>query len=192
MRRSKKIILLAHCLLNANAKVGGLCTYPAVLVNLLEGLVRREIGIIQLPCPEMLLYGSRRWGHVREQFAHPAFRRGCRQALQPIVDQLVDYRDHGYQLLGVIGIDGSPSCGVAAAASSGQWSGDFLDKEATWAKVDNLGTWPGPGVMIEELQVLLAEAQLELPFFAVAEQREEASGAEILVQLDASAGMPQG
>jgi predicted secreted protein len=184
MQRGRKIILVAHCLLNANAKVGSLCTYPAALTELMAGLFERGIGVIQLPCPEMLLYGSRRWGHVKEQFSHPAFRRECRQALQPIVEQLVDYRSNGYLLVGVVGIDGSPSCGVVRTCSSVNWSGDFLDQAETWSKVEDLVHLAAPGVMMEELIALFATRDFIMPFFAVDEQAEAASVDAILAQLD--------
>ncbi len=61
MKRSKKIVLLGHCILNVNSKVEGLAQYENNSLELLEYLIENKFGIIQLPCPEAGFYGMRRW-----------------------------------------------------------------------------------------------------------------------------------
>ena len=43
---------LAHCILNANAKVAGIAQTPGAIPVIVEGLLRDGVGIVQLPCPE--------------------------------------------------------------------------------------------------------------------------------------------
>lgn len=183
MNRGKRIIVLSHCILNANAKVYGLSTYPAVMKKLVNYLIDNNIAIIQLPCPEMALYGSQRWGHVKEQFDTLHFRESCRQMLQLIVGQMKNYLDNHYEILGIIGIDGSPSCGVIKTCSSKDWYGDFLDKEETWKKIDKLNVVEGMGVFIEEFTNLLQKHEIKIPMWAVDEGDIESSTNKIIDHL---------
>jgi predicted secreted protein len=61
MKRDKNIVVVCHCILNCNSKVEGLSEYRGA-VDFTKKLVDSGIGIIQLPCPEMILYGIKRWG----------------------------------------------------------------------------------------------------------------------------------
>jgi hypothetical protein len=45
INRSKKVILLAHCILNGNAKVQGSCKYPSSITEVITILIENEIGI---------------------------------------------------------------------------------------------------------------------------------------------------
>ena len=90
MKRNRKIILVAHCLLNVNAKVLGIAGEKGGS-KLIGELIQKGYGIIQLPCIEMAMYGSQRWGIVYEQNDFPAFRDTCRRMLDPIVKQVADF-----------------------------------------------------------------------------------------------------
>ena len=180
MNRGKRIIILTHCILNANAKVHGLSTYPAVMVSLVNFFIEQDIAIIQLPCPEMAIYGIQRWGHVKEQFDTLHFRESCVQMLKNIVGQIKNYKDNGYEVLGIIGINGSPSCGVTKTCSSGAWFGDFLDKENTWEKIETLNMIDEMGVFIEELVKLLRKHEIQIPLWAIDEGDYENSSKELI------------
>ena len=127
--RGGTVVLVSHCLLNENARyLGG--AFHAGAVPEIEGLLRRGIGIHQLPCPE-----RRAWGGILKprmlmaygasstplyRLRAPAFRlfvwwtrlRFHRLAAQ-VVRDVEDYRAAGIEVLGIVGVDGSPSCGVA-------------------------------------------------------------------------------
>ena len=169
MQRSKKIILISHCIMNANAKVEGLSDYSATVFELVQLLEEKGLGIIQLPCPEMMVEGIRRWGKVKEQYDTHFYRNQYQQMLLPILYQLKSYVDAGYTIVGMIGVDGSPSCGVELTCS-GNFRGE-ISKPAQLQKV--LGTLEmieGQGVFIEELQKLLADFELEVPFIGINEE----------------------
>ncbi|MDA3936305.1 MAG: hypothetical protein PF636_05500 [Actinomycetota bacterium] len=72
MKRSRRIALVSHCLLNVNAKVEGLAEYQGVH-PVIEGLSAAGFGVIQLPCLEMTHMGMKRWAQVMEQYDHPAY-----------------------------------------------------------------------------------------------------------------------
>src|SRR5699024_432892 len=48
--RSKKVIFLAHCLLNQNAISDGTAVCPAAFGELIQLLLDREVGVVQMPC----------------------------------------------------------------------------------------------------------------------------------------------
>ncbi|MGM0471305.1 MAG: CD3072 family TudS-related putative desulfidase [Bacillota bacterium] len=173
MKRNKKIILLAHCILNCNSKVEGLADYQGGLMKVIAPLLEKGVGIIQLPCPELTNYGIKRWGHTKKQFDTPYFRKHCREILTPYLEQIKDYWANDYQILGVIGVDGSPSCGVNYTCF-GQWGGEVLSSNKEELR-DDLKQVKEAGVFIEELTKLLIEVGIELPLVAVDEENPEAS-----------------
>ncbi|OPX89208.1 MAG: hypothetical protein A4E53_01607 [Pelotomaculum sp. PtaB.Bin104] len=159
---------MSHCIINANAKVVGLCSYAATAIEIVSLLMVREIGIIQLPCPEMTVYGLKRWGHVREQFNYPYYREKCRQIVKPIIDQLIDYLNNGYKLTGIIGVDGSPSCGVHQTCS-GAWGGELTADSGIVDKLSQVKLVNKQGIFMEEIIELLKMANLDIPLAAIDE-----------------------
>ena len=101
---------------------------------------------------EQLCCGISRWGQVKEQLDFPAFRRRCAQLLEPIVDQTEDFIRNGYRVCGVIGLDGSPSCGVNETCS-GRWGGEIGDGYGLEEKIPTLHPVSGSGVMMEVLHM---------------------------------------
>ncbi len=154
--------------MNANAKVQGLCSYSSSITEVINLLFENEIGIIQLPCPEMLTYGIKRWGHVREQFDTPYFRDKCHETMKPVINQLKDYTKNNYKIIGVIGIDGSPSCGVNKSCS-GAWGGEILGNQDILDRVNNVEYMSQPGIFMEEIKELLDKNNISIPFAAVDE-----------------------
>ena len=93
----KKILLVSHCVLNTAAKLkqfhtGEVGQEDALRHQVVRAALDHDIQLLQLPCPELLQYGARRWGHTCDQFDNVFFRQRCREMLQPIVMQDF-YRD---------------------------------------------------------------------------------------------------
>lgn len=55
--RSKKVIFVAHCILNQNARINKCAYSPSVINPVIQELIKRGIGIIQMPCPETQILG---------------------------------------------------------------------------------------------------------------------------------------
>ena len=163
MKRGKKIVLLAHCLLNPNAKVNGLAATAGAL-PLIKELVDAGCGLVQLPCPEHSYLGGKRWGMTVEQYDTAAYRAHCRKLLEPILNELLDYTADGYSLDCVLGMDGSPSCGVGQTCF-GYAGGEISGLNAAPA-CDLL---PGSGVFMTVFKRMLAENDLEIPFVGLDE-----------------------
>jgi len=116
-RRGRRIIFLAHCLLNQNAKVDGLAGYRGACEPLVRLLTRAGVGIIQLPCPETTCLGlGRPMGtDTVEQYDTAKYRAVCRKLARAAVREMKAYQGAGYRILCVLGVEGSPSCSVDRA-----------------------------------------------------------------------------
>ena len=62
---------------------------------------------------------------TKRQYDIPSFRHYCRAQAAAIVDQLVDYSANGYRLVALLGIDGSPSCGIRTCGTDCDAGGPF-------------------------------------------------------------------
>ncbi|ERI93722.1 hypothetical protein HMPREF1982_01485 [Clostridiales bacterium oral taxon 876 str. F0540] len=160
-------------MLNCNSKVEGPVRRKGPLKELLYELIEKDYGIIQLPCPEMTFYGMRRWGHVREQFDNPFFRKHCRQILEPVLEQLQEYLANGYTLNYVIGVNGSPSCGLDLSCSSDKWLGELSKWDSLDSIKGSLQYKNAPGVFMEELINLFKKNDISTEFIGIYENRIE-------------------
>lgn len=168
MKRSKKMVLLSNCLLNVNAKVEGLANYKSGLIELIEEIYKSGYGIIQLPCIEQDMCGIKRWGQVYEQLNHPQFRERCYERLLPIVQQVEDFIENGYEIAAVIGINGSPSCGVEYTCSS-NWGGEY-SSDKQYEEVIDLDK---KGVMMKVLDDMFKVKEISIPFIGIDEKDPE-------------------
>ena len=147
----KTVVYLAHCLLNANAKVdeGALC--EGVSRPVLALLRERGCTIRQMPCPELAFGGTRRFWAVREQYDTPVFRAHCRRLAAPVAAQIrADLAAVARVVL--VGIDGSPSMGVELTAAGDDWGGR-PDKP----RDEDYPVTPGRGLFVETLLELLGD-----------------------------------
>jgi predicted secreted protein len=161
----KKIIFVSHCILNTASKV---VLYNQQDIDAEEDLRLRFVSkalnagvqFVQLPCPEFTLYGSRRWGHVSNQFDNPFFRQHCRKILKPIIQQLKEYLSKpSFEVLGIVGIDGSPSCGVDYTCEA-DWYGAFDGREGLEDTLKTVKLVSKHGVFMDELESMLKEEGL--------------------------------
>lgn len=123
--RSKKVIFLAHCLLNQNAISDGTAVCPAAFGELIQLLLDREVSVVQMPCPELCCLGLDRGDvhradrpvveentRIRRAMEEDSPRQK-REALADLVaEQVQEYHKHGFQVLGIVGANRSPNCGV--------------------------------------------------------------------------------
>jgi hypothetical protein len=70
-----------------------------------------------------------------------------------VVDQLQLYQSYGYEIVGILGMNPSPSCGVDVSKGKGTMLG--INRDTTEAN--------SPGVFIEEVKRLIEEKGIEAP-----------------------------
>jgi predicted secreted protein len=188
-QRGKRVVFLSHCLLNENTRyLGGACRAGCV-PEVLDACVELGLGIVQMPCPEelawggvlkrrlLLLYDSRSverpWlrrmlvpiavGYTRWRYQRQA---------DAVTRQIADYRRSGYAVVAVVGVDGSPSCGLARSmdiqrAVQGLAAADpatITTSQANAIVLDCLA--PGPGLFLGALQDRLARRNITATFVA--------------------------
>lgn len=183
MKRNKDIVVVCHCILNCNSKVEGLSECGGAL-DFSKNLVDAGLGIIQLPCPEMILYGIKRWGHTKEQFDNLFYRNQCRVMLEPYLLQLHSYINNDYNIKCIIAIDGSPSCGYNKVCSSDSWCGELSRCSNLNAKLSTLQSIKGRGIFMDEFVNLLSEYNLNIPIIGLDESKLEESLVNIYTVLN--------
>ncbi len=169
--RSMKVVLVAHCVLNQNARHVDCADFPAMMKLLLTALQDREIGIVQLPCPEMMALGLGRdrdvpaLDTIREALELPE----AAVRLQPFLDQIIymirEYQWQGFQIVGILGKNGSPSCGV----------------ETTSLKS---GFAPGEGIFFRLLRKRLEKEGIQVGIKGVDDHRQQEAIDWLSGQLD--------
>lgn len=153
--RSKRVVLVAHCVFNQNARIDKCGYFPGAMGEIAQVLTDSGIGILQMPCPELMHLGLDRQSHagmevgIRESLLEPEGRSACREMAQELVDQIHEYRKHDFEVIGVIGVDTSPACGVDITNYKG------------------VGARPGVGGYITTLKEVFEENDLDLPMIGV-------------------------
>lgn len=134
--RSRRIVVLAHCVLNQNSRVAGLAGRPAIVEEIIEVSTRNDVGIVQLSCPEFIAEGLARKSQTKEQYDTPRFRRLCRQIALSTAKVIQEYVHSGVKVLAILGIEGSPTCAAEEPY----------------------------GILIEELKKELVKRKISIPF----------------------------
>jgi uncharacterized protein YbbK (DUF523 family) len=123
--RSRRVVLVSHCLLNENTRYAGGATRPGAVPEIIEELISAGYGIHQLPCPERLAWGgvlkphSLLLYHSKGGVLYPlrglllrAFVVWTRLVYRRLAHDVADYQRSGIAVAGIVGIGASPSCGV--------------------------------------------------------------------------------
>ncbi len=112
MDRSKKVIFVSHCILNQNTVVHPLARSEGAYRDIVTVLMNKGIGIHQLPCPEYRYLGLKREPMTKEQYETEDFRRLNKGIAADAVGIIKEYINSGYNVLGIIGINESPTCSI--------------------------------------------------------------------------------
>ena len=131
--RSKSILFVAHCILNQNSISDGTATYPASVKEIVELAGASQVGIVQMPCPELLCLGLDRGNadgsacpvveentRIRKMMSRRPAAAKLRPLVRQIVFQIAEYRRYGFDVRGIVGINRSPSCGVDTTSDHNQ------------------------------------------------------------------------
>ncbi|MFW6040516.1 MAG: CD3072 family TudS-related putative desulfidase [Thermoplasmatota archaeon] len=123
-KRSKKIVVVSHCILNQNSISDSTADFRGTFEPLVNLLIESEVGIIQMPCPELLclgldrsdIHGAERPVVVENTRIRNALNRSSKKKIKQLAAQVIfqieEYIKHDFSIVGIIGLDRSPSCGV--------------------------------------------------------------------------------
>jgi predicted secreted protein len=183
--RSRRVVLVSHCLLNQNTRYPGGAVCPGAVVGPLQPYLDDGVGLLQMPCPE-----QRTWGGVRRPpllwalrhrrlswalrrllpVAHRYLRWRYGRLARTVARDVADAARAGQQVVGVLGVAGSPSCGVQTTldldAALRQLSRGDQVPTVPWLSTEVVGAAerPGAGWFTEALQDRLAARRLDVPF----------------------------
>lgn len=150
-KRERRVVFVAHCFLNINTRFPEGSGFAGADIPVVETLLQKRVGMIQMPCPEFHCLGLEK---DRAGQMPPSELRSCyRTQAQSVVDQMEQYLAYGYEIAAVIGMNPSPSCGVEVAKGKGKFIGldqDISEKE-------------GPGIFIEELLTVMKAREVQSP-----------------------------
>lgn len=131
--RSKKVVLISHCILNQNSISDGTADYPGTNESILKLLIESKVGIIQMPCPETLCLGLDRGDihggerevvventRIRQEVEKTTSTEIINNFVNQIIFQIEEYIKNEFKIVGIIGINRSPSCGVNTTSKNNQ------------------------------------------------------------------------
>lgn len=187
-QRSRKVVFLSHCLLNENTRyLGGACR-QGCLSEILDVCITKGFGIVQMPCPE-----QHAWGGVLKRRLLPFlgsegtlfFRLGgvllpamlwytrylYHTLARQVANQVRDYVSSGFTVVGIVGVDGSPSCGVRQTLDMRRSLGLVARLSATAGIMDMNAIVQGcladgRGIFVELLLKEFQRRHLEVPLLA--------------------------
>lgn len=139
-------------MLNQNAVIREWERAQGAFNNIVRVLLDCDIGILQLPCPEFTYLGERRPPMTKVEYDTEEYHLHCRKLAIPMVNQIDEYVKNDYEIIGLIGIQGSPSC-------------------------DRLGQG---GIFMEEFIGLLEKENIHLKVFDIPEQYLEGHCDEVV------------
>ncbi len=152
MRRSKQIFVLHHCLLNQNARAKGLAKRRGVVEEIVEEAIRNGWGIYQIPCPELRFLGMEREPMSKTRYDTEEFRVICKEIAREVAEDLRRFVEVGYEIKGIAGVEGSPSCGVNLT-HIGEGGEEKLVE--------------GEGILVEEIKKALAKNGIRINYYGI-------------------------
>ncbi len=171
-KKDKKIILIAQCLINPYCRVHILNQNFPLSHELMDYLMKLQVGIIQYPCPETTAMGLQRNPQGRQQYDNIFFRNHCKDLLQVPFLMVEEFLKNGYRLVAFIGLRNSPTCGI----NWGKHKVNRYNRESPMP-VDNLDPEDPVlmGIMAEILSEKFNALNLEVPFLELPIQQPAGS-----------------
>jgi predicted secreted protein len=168
--RSKRVVFAAHCILNQNARHVDCADFSAVMKPLVAVLEEEALGIIQMPCPELMVLGLGRdrdvppLDTIREALELPDAHERLKPLIADIMYQIKEYQFQGFDVVGILGKNGSPACGVETTSLPG-------------------GEAPGEGVFVRLLRERLQVEGLDIRIKGVDDYRQEETISWVLARV---------
>ncbi len=144
-KRSGKIAVVSHCLLNVHSLEDGLAVYPGLEEDLFRVLIEKGVGIFQIPCPEMEVSGIYRKPLPKDSYEHSIIRKKYKKLADSTSEQLAMFRKKNYEIVAVLGAEVSPTCGISLV---GKWKDPI--KKGRFP--DDIEFVEGMGVFMEEFK----------------------------------------
>lgn len=113
--RSKKFIFVPFCLIAQAYQAQDIVKYEwkSSIKPIMQLLIDNDINIVQMPCTEATFNNSL----IREpkglsKYNTDEFNRHCQKKAEQVIHEIKSIINSGYEVIGVLGIEQSPSCCV--------------------------------------------------------------------------------
>lgn len=153
-QRSRRFIFIPFCLICQAFQAQGIVRHGhvATIKPIIEEILRHEVNIIQMPCPESRLGGYedglKRGPKSISKYDTPEFREVCQHSASEVTEMIKAILNNNYEVVAILGIEFSPSCSIKLQYS-------------------NKGVFHQPGLFIESLKDQLAKEEIEIPFLGI-------------------------
>lgn len=185
--RGGRVLYVSHCLLNENVRYLGGARRRGAVDEIVDECRLRGLGICQMPCPE-----QRAWGGVLKRFITPLYGRRRLESVAPalygpfrlytqavyariartVAADVADYVRSGLEVVGVVGVGASPSCGVHTSLRMDRTVQGIarcelstLDRNRFNREVIADNVVAGEGLFIRALRRATRRRGIEPPFF---------------------------
>ena len=114
---SHRFVVVIDCILNQNARDLGAVTYPSMNKALVELCMQHDVGLFQIPCPEMAFLGFERkrapGQSIREALDTQEGRDCCRRLSVDLTNRIEDLINNKNKIVAVLGGNPeSPGCAI--------------------------------------------------------------------------------
>ena len=203
--RSGEVVFVSHCLLNQNTRYLGGAVCPGVVAAAIAPYVQDGTGVVQMPCPEQRVWGGVLKTRMLWVIQHPRVARAAlmlwpvvlpyvrwryARYARAVVRDVEDYHASGLSVRGLVGIAGSPSCGVHTTLDLPRAAGAVACRRrepatATWMNtaVVQPALRPGRGLFVEELARALARRGVEAPLLEEALPTRNSDGGSFVTHV---------
>lgn len=171
-KKDRRIILICQCLVNPYCRVHILGQNFPLSLEVMDYLLRKNVGVIQYPCPETTAMGLMRNPQGRQQYNNIFFRDHCKELLKVPMLMVREFIKNRYRLCCFIGLENSPTCGI-------HWGRHKVNRYGT--ESPNPEDKPSPedpilmGIMAEILTEELGRDGIQVPFLELPAMSEPAS-----------------
>ena len=187
--RANRVVFVSHCILNENVRYLGGAFRQGAVDEVVDGLQHAGVGIHQMPCPEQRawggalkrslvpMYASRgtvvyRFRHLLAALLLSWTRLVYARLARHVVRDIADYLRSGVEVVGIIGVAASPSCGVFRTLDVGGAVEVLagcdlraLDPVRFNQALLAAALRQGQGRFVEVLRRELARRKLDVPFY---------------------------
>lgn len=185
--RGKRVIFLSHCILNENTRYLGGATRSGVIDETTDYLQEKGIGIVQMKCPEqkawggvlkkemLRAYGAKNIPVLFRKLYINSFINKTKKIYQyiakEITEEMEDYIKSGFEVVGIVGVKGSPSCGVSSSLDLKMSAGylvnidlDKIDKKRLNEGLYKECLSQNNGFFIKALKEEMVKKNIDIPF----------------------------
>lgn len=184
-------MFVSHCILNENTRYFGGAFTKGSMSEILTVLDEQGIGIVQMKCPEQMAWGGVQkriiWKaltakqgsiYTYRKIIMPLFmfytKYAYRRLARDVVHDIIDYHAADVEVIGLIGVDGSPSCGVLNRLRMGcsldvmaNLNTETMNSANLNHKLYSRCLAEGPGMFIHELKRQLNKIDIPMHLYSI-------------------------